>query len=135
MMSGLRVIALSALLAAAPVLPSLPEAPAQIETPAASDMEALFAQAMQRPAARGAAQRLDTAQLTALMGNSMALSFTDGGYDAATGAHRLTNVTFALPGEEDAPLLRAAEALVWNLDAGAGSPDARGAARRDAARL
>jgi len=126
MMSGLRVIALSALLAAAPVLPSLPEAPAQIETPAASDMEALFAQAMQRPAARGAAQRLDTAQLTALMGNSVALSFTDGGYDAATGAHRLTNVTFALPGEEDAPLLTAAEALVWNLDAGALAARMRG---------
>jgi hypothetical protein len=126
MMSGLRVIALSALLAAAPVLPSLPEAPAPVQTAAASDVETLFAQAMQRPVSRGAALALDTAQLTALMGNSVALTFKDGGYDAATGAHRLTDVTFALPGEEDAPLFTAAEALVWNLDAGALAARMRG---------
>lgn len=126
MMSGLRVIALSALLAAAPVLPSQPEAPAPVETSAASDVEALFAQAIQRPVSRGAALALDTAELTALMGNSVALSFTDGGYDAATGAHRLTDVTFALPGEEDAPLFTAAEALVWNPDAGALAARMRG---------
>lgn len=124
MVSGLRVIALSALLAAAPVLPSLPEAPAPTAAPVASDMEALFAQAMLRPATRGAV--LDITPLTALMGDSTELTFTDAGADPATGAHRLTDITFALPGEEDAPLFTAREALVWNLDAGALAARMRG---------
>lgn len=115
-MSGLRVLALSALLSAAPVLPSLSEAPRPVAVAGVGDVEALFAQALARPAKRGAAQTLDTASLQALFGNEAALSFTGSGYDAASGAHRLTGLSLNLLGEGPETLLTADEALIWNLD-------------------
>ena len=127
MMSGLRVFALSALLAASPVLPSLSEAPRPVA--AADDtLEALFAQALARPTARGAAAAgsLDAAQLQSLFGDAAALTFTDGGYDSASGAHRLRGVTLTLPGGQPETLLTADEARIWNLDTAALAARMRG---------
>ncbi|MFN4185237.1 MAG: hypothetical protein ACK4M6_10660 [Hyphomonas sp.] len=125
LISGLRVFALSALLAASPVLPSLSETPRPVAV-AGGEVEALFAQALARPAKRGAAGGLDAAQLRTMFGDEAALTFTDGGYDSASGAHRLRGVTLKLLGERQETLFTANEALVWNLDAEALSARIRG---------
>ena len=125
-MSGLRVFALSALLSAAPVLPSLSEAPRPVTVAGAGDVETLFAQALAWPAKRGGAGALDAASLQALFGDEAALSFASSGYDAASGAHRLTGLSLKLLGERPETLFTADEALVWNLDTDALAARVRG---------
>lgn len=125
MMSGLRVFALSALLAASPVLPSLSEAPRPVAV-AGGEVEARFAQALARPAARGTGRSFDGAQLQSLFGEAAALTFADGGYDSASGAHRLKGVTLTLPGGQPETLLTADEARIWNLDTAALAARMRG---------
>ncbi|WP_035590174.1 MULTISPECIES: hypothetical protein [Hyphomonas] len=134
-MSGLRVFALSALLSAAPVLPSLSEAPRPEAVAGAGDVETLFAQALARPAARGGAQSFDPAQLQALFGDAAALTFTGNGIDRASGAQRLDGVTLTLPGAQGGPLLIADEALIWNLDTAALSARLRGERLGDTVRI
>lgn len=117
MMSGLRVFALSALLTVAPVLPSISEAPPPaVNTENARDVEALFSQAMARPAIRAGAPPIDAAQLKAAFGEDATLAFTDVGKDPATGAHKLKDVKFILQGETPETLFTAKEALIWNFD-------------------
>lgn len=125
-MSGLRVFALSALLSAAPVLPSLSEAPRPVMVAGAGDVETLFAQALARPAKRGGASALDAASLQTLFGDEAALTFASSGYDAASGAHRLTGLSVELLGERPETLFTADEALVWNLDTNALAARVRG---------
>lgn len=111
-LSNSRALALAAVLAAAPVLPSVPEAPAAF-VPAASADEA-YARAEARPALASSA--FDAAKLNTMMGDAARLSWTGEGPDAASGAYKLGGVTFELLGDEPHVVFTADEILLWNAD-------------------
>jgi hypothetical protein len=108
-----RVLALSTLLAAAPVLPSVTEtAPAPLTLQQQTDGS--IAAALQRPKTVSAG--FDVAAFNALLGEEARLAFKTAGPDAATGAYKLTDVSFDLTGDEPMTLFTADELLLWNAD-------------------
>lgn len=130
-LSNTRAFALAAVLAAAPVLPSLPEAPAAF-VPAASADEA-YARAEARPALVSSA--FDASKLNAMMGDAARLSWTAQGPDAASGAYKLDGVTFELLGDEPHVVFTADEILLWNADLNALSARLDGQRLGDTIRL
>jgi len=112
-LANARVLALSALLAAAPVLPSVTEtAPAALSLE--QQTERSIAAALDRP--RGAFSAFDVAAFNSLLGGEARLGFTSAGPDAATGAYKLTGVSFEVTGDEPMTLFTADELLIWNAD-------------------
>lgn len=128
LLSRLRAAALSALLVAAPVRPALAQSPDAAPAPGLSQQasEALFEQALQRPAPRAGFPAFDASQLSGLFGDKAELTFTNAGYDRTTGAHKLTNVSLRTTGSRAKTLLAADEALLWNFDATALSARLKG---------
>lgn len=108
-----RVLALSTLLAAAPVLPSFTET-APVALSLEQRTEGSIAAALERPRAASAA--FDVAALNALLGSDARLDFKTSGPDAATGAYKLTGVSFEVTGDEPMTLFTADELLLWNVD-------------------
>ncbi len=108
-----RVLALSTLLATAPVLPSITEtAPAPLTLQQQTDGS--IAAALERPKTVSAG--FDVAAFNALLGEEARLGFKTAGPDAASGAYKLTGVSFELTGEEPMTLFTADELLLWNAD-------------------
>lgn len=108
-----RVLALSALLATAPVLPSVTET-APVALTLAQQTDSSIAAALERPRTMSAA--FDVAAFNALLGEGARLGFKSAGPDAATGAYKLTGVSFDLTGDEPMTLFTADELLLWNAD-------------------
>ncbi|MFN7163684.1 MAG: hypothetical protein ACK4P2_02595 [Hyphomonas sp.] len=109
-LSGIRALALSSILAAAPVLPSVPEAPERL----AADVEAdaLFARLDARPAR--SASNLDVESLNALLAGEARISYEFATQDTPSSPTRLTGLRFELLGETPKTLFTAQEALVWS---------------------
>jgi hypothetical protein len=108
-----RVLALSALLATAPVLPSVTET-APVALTLAQQTDSSIAAALERP--RAVSSAFDVAAFNALLGGEARLGFKSAGPDTATGAYRLTGVSFELTGDEPMTLFTADELLIWNTD-------------------
>lgn len=112
-LANARVLALSTLLATAPVLPSVTEtAPVALSLEQQTDSS--IAAALERPKTMSAA--FDVAAFNNLLGGEARLAFKTAGPDAATGAYKLTGVSFDLTGDEPMTLFTADELLLWNAD-------------------
>ncbi len=111
--ANLRVLALSTLLATAPVLASVAETVPALRT-LEEKTESSIAAAMKYP--RITSARFDVEALNALLGEGVRLAFKAAGPDAATGAFKLTGVRLELTGDQPMTLFSADELLLWNAD-------------------
>lgn len=111
-LASFRALALSSVLAAAPVLPSVPESRPEATAEAASD--ALFAQLDIRPASSTSSPDIDS--LNTALGGGVRLTYASAGQDSPTAPTRFTDFRLELIGENPTTLLSADEVLVWNAD-------------------
>lgn len=111
-LANFRALALSSVLAIAPVLPSVPESPPQVTAESAAD--ALFARLEARPAT--STSNLDVESLNAALAGSARLSYGFATQETPTAPTRLTDFRFELLGDKPATLFTADEVLVWNAD-------------------
>ncbi len=111
-LANFRALALSSVLAIAPVLPSVPESPPQVTAESATD--ALFARLEARPAT--STSNLDVESLNAALAGSARLSYGFATQETLTAPMRLTDFRFELLGDKPSTLFTADEVLVWNAD-------------------
>ena len=111
-LANFRALALSSVLAIAPVLPSVPESPPEVTAESAAD--ALFARLEARPAA--STSNLDVESLNAALAGSARLSYDFATQETLTAPTRLTGFRFELLGDKPSTLFTADEVLVWNAD-------------------
>lgn len=111
-LANFRALALSSVLAIAPVLPSVPESPPQVTAGSATD--ALFARLEARPAT--STSNLDVESLNAALAGSARLSYGFATQETLTAPMRLTDFRFELLGDRPSTLFTADEVLVWNAD-------------------
>jgi len=111
-LASFRALALSSVLAAAPVLPSVPESRPEVTAEAASD--ALFAQLDIRPESSNSSPDIES--LNAALGGGVRLTYASAGQDSPMAPTRLTDFRLELVGENPTTLLSADEVLVWNGD-------------------
>ena len=111
-LANFRALALSSVLAIAPVLPSVPESPLQVTAESAAD--ALFARLEARPAT--STSNLDVESLNAALAGSARLSYGFATQETLTAPMRLTDFRFELLGDKPSTLFTADEVLVWNAD-------------------
>ncbi len=111
-LANFRALALSSVLAIAPVLPSVPESPPQVTAESAAD--ALFARLEARPAT--STSNLDVESLNAALAGSARLSYDFATQETLTAPTRLTGFRFELLGDKPTTLFTADEVLVWNAD-------------------
>ncbi|MDP3460547.1 MAG: hypothetical protein Q8S09_14860 [Hyphomonas sp.] len=109
-LASFRALALSSVLAAAPVLPSVPEPPRQVTADTAAD--ALFAGLEARPAI--STSNLDVESLNAALAGAARLSYDLATQDTPTAPTRLTGFRFELLGDTPSTLFTAEEVLVWS---------------------
>ena len=109
-LANFRALALSSVLAIAPVLPSVPESPPQVTAESATD--ALFARLEARPAT--STSNLDVESLNAALAGSARLSYGFATQETLTAPMRLTDFRFELLGDKPSTLFTADEVLVWN---------------------
>ena len=105
----------AALLAASCTTPSTGGTAEPLSLEAAT--EAMFADALERPAAASAA--FDAEKLKAFAGDSAAITWSAAGPDKASGAYKLSDVRMEILGETPYTFLTANEVLLWNADLGA----------------
>jgi hypothetical protein len=105
----------AALLAASCTTPSTGGTAEPLSLEAAT--EAMFADALARPAAASAA--FDAEKLKAFAGDSAAITWSAAGPDKASGAYKLSGVRMEILGETPYTFLTANEVLLWNADLGA----------------
>lgn len=107
-----RTLALSSVLAIAPVLPSVPESAPQLTAGSARD--ALFARLEARPAI--STSNLDVESLNAALAGTARLTYAFATQDTPTAPTRLTDFSLELLGGKPSTLFTAKEVLVWNAD-------------------
>ncbi|MFN3910616.1 hypothetical protein [Hyphomonas sp.] len=112
--SRFRVAALTALLAAAPVLPSLSESKPAAPLTREAAAEQLYAGILARP--RLVSAPFEPDRLNALLDGAAKFSWSAAAPDAASGAYRLSNVRLEIAGETPRTLFSAGDVLLWNFD-------------------